>query len=170
MSLENELNALALHREQEYELILADTIQEPPNKLLRQLRAYLAELTDHGKLKQTYESPRSEARTEGATELICDHVEFASDSVLSFSILLVPRQLGWLLKQFEFHLAIVARGVRHVRIHLTATGAYNPLKVPRCHIHLDNSDPHIPFPIMNPRLILHLICEHIEPDIGREPE
>lgn len=25
---------------------------------------------------------------------------------------------------------------------------------------------HVPFPIMNPRLILSLFCEHIEPDFG----
>ena len=108
MSLEDELKSLAWHREREYEGILADAIQEHPSKLQRQLRAYLAELTDHGKLKRTFESPRSEARSAGTTELICDGVEFASNSVLDFSILLEPSQMGWRLKNFEFHLAIVA--------------------------------------------------------------
>lgn len=170
MSLVGELDELAWERERGYETNRKGAIQEDPSKLLRQLRAYLAELADHGKLKRSYDSPRSVARPDDVTELICDSVEFASDSLLSFRILLERSQQGWLLREYEFHLALVGRRVGHVRIHLKRTGAYDPLRVPRCHLHIDNSDPHIPFPITNPRLTAHLMCEHIEPEIGREPE
>jgi hypothetical protein len=53
-----------------------------------------------------------------------------------------------------------------VRIHLNPATLHDPLRVPRCHLHVGDSQAHIPFPIMNPRLILSLICEHIEPDFG----
>jgi hypothetical protein len=170
LSLEDELNELAWDRERTYEAVRQGTIQQHPSKLLRQLRAYLAELADHGKLKRTYDLPRSVTRPGDVTEVICDGVEFASDSLLSFSVLLESSQQGWLLTEFEFHLALQGRRVGHVRIHLTRTGAHDPLRVPRCHIHIDNSDPHIPFPIMNPRLTVHLMCEHIEPEIGLDLE
>ena len=170
MSLEDELKELAWHREGQYQAALDSAIQEHPSNLLRQLRAYLAELADHGKLKKTYEGPRSFAKENDVVELICEGVEFSSDSVLDFNLHLSPSQMGWRLRDFDFHLAIAKRRGQHVRIHLTAKGAYDPLRVPRCHIHVDNSEPHIPFPIINPRLTLHLVCEHIEPALGREPE
>jgi hypothetical protein len=31
---------------------------------------------------------------------------------------------------------------------------------------IGDSQAHVLFPIMSPRLIVHLICEHIEPDLG----
>lgn len=166
MSLDDELIALAREHEKSYELTRTCTIHESPSMLLRQLRAYLARLADHRKLKRTYEQPRSETKTNNITALIAEGIEFASDSVFSFKIFLEQRQHGWLMREFEFHLALVGRRVQHIRIHLKRDGAYDPLRVPRCHVHIDTSDPHIPFPIMNPRLTVHLICEHIEPNIG----
>jgi len=58
------------------------------------------------------------------------------------------------------------RQVKMLRIHLNGEPWYDPLTVPRCHLHIGDSRAHIPFPVTNPRLILHLLCEHIEPDLG----
>jgi hypothetical protein len=53
-----------------------------------------------------------------------------------------------------------------IRIHLNREGGHDPLNVPQCHFHIGDSKAHVPFPIMSPRLMVHLICEHIEPDLG----
>jgi hypothetical protein len=53
-----------------------------------------------------------------------------------------------------------------VRSHLNEISSHDPLAIPRCHMHIADSEAHVPFPVMNPRLILYLICEHIEPDFG----
>ena len=97
--------------------------------------------------------------------MVCEEVEFQSDSRLSFKIKLEYDQRGWLVRQFKFDLLLTGRSIRRVSIHLNASAAYDdPLKVPRCHFHIGNGKAHIPFPIMSPRLMLHLLCEHIEPD------
>lgn len=71
------------------------------------------------------------------------------------------------MREFEFHIYLPdTRRVKMVRIHLNATASHDPLKVARCHMHIDDGDAHVPFPVLNPRLILHLICEHLEPDFG----
>jgi hypothetical protein len=75
-------------------------------------------------------------------------------------------QRGWRVMLFEFHLRLPSeRNINMVRIELNSQASYDPL-IPRCHLHVGGSQAHIPFPIMNPRLILSLVCEHIEPDFG----
>ena len=76
-------------------------------------------------------------------------------------------QGGWLVKRFKFHLHLARRSINMVRIHLNQEGGHDPLNVPRCHFHIGDSKAHIPFPIMSPRLTLHLLCEYVEPDLGR---
>jgi hypothetical protein len=101
----------------------------------------------------------------------CSAVEFISGSTLTFKIRLEQDLAGWVVKQFQFHVKLAQpRRVKMVRIHLNPVAARDPRVVPRCHLHIDNSSPHVPFPIINPRLILHFVCEHIEPDIGQDPE
>ncbi|MEX2299623.1 MAG: hypothetical protein WD733_01730 [Bryobacterales bacterium] len=53
-----------------------------------------------------------------------------------------------------------------IRVHLNTGASYDPLMVPRCHLHVDNSEAHVPFPIMSPSLILYVLCEHVEADFG----
>ena len=172
MSWEDELRALARDRENAHEALLAQILVDHPATLLRQLRHYLAEQANRGKLKHTYDhSPRLETREGGLQELVCEDVEFRSDSSLNFNVLLGWQQAGWLIKRFEFHLHFAGRSIKMVRIHLIQDRliqdrGHDPLDVPRCHFHIGDSRAHIPFPIMSPRLILHLICEHIEADVG----
>lgn len=166
MSWQHELEALARHREEAYQSSLSEMLLDHPAKLRRQLRSYLAEQTDHGRLKHSYDAPRLATLEGGLQELACDEVEFRSDSKLSFHIQMESEQRGWLVKRFKFHLHLVGRRINMVRIHLNQAGGRDPLIVPRCHFHLADSQAHIPFPIMSPRLMLHLLCEHIEPDLG----
>jgi hypothetical protein len=167
LSWEDELKALAHDRENASEAILAQMTVDNPGTLLRQLRHYLAEQANRGKLKRTYDAPRLDnTREKGLQELVCEEVEFRSDSSLTFSVLLEPERTGWLVKRFDFHLHFVGRSINMVRIELLQDRGHDPLNVPRCHFHIGDSNAHIPFPIMSPRLMLHLICEHIELDVG----
>jgi hypothetical protein len=165
LSWEDELQALARGREDEYESRVSQMVLDHPGTLRKQLRHYLAEQADHGKLKKTYDKvPLLNMLQESLQELVCEEVEFQSDSKLSFKIKLEYEQQGWLVKQFKFDLLLAGRSINRVSIHLNPEGGHDPLKVPRCHFHIGNSDAHIPFPIMNPRLMLYLLCEHIESD------
>jgi len=141
-------------------------VLDHPGTLRRQLRHYLAEQSDRGKLKKTYDVPRLDTLEGNLIELVCEDVEFQSESRLSFNVQMENQRTGWLVKRFEFDLRLVRRSVSKILIHLNAERGRDPLKVPRCHLHVGESKAHIPFPILSPRLIVHLICEHIEPDLG----
>ena len=169
MSLDDELQRLALDREQAFELALDALDLEPPDRLLRQLRAYLADQEDHGRIKHLEEkSVHLEYQTDGIQELDCHAVRFASGSTLDFKVRMKKRQTGWRITQFMFHLHLPnARTISMVRIHLNTQRTRDPLVVPRCHLHIGGGRrAHVPFPIMSPRLTLHLVCHEIEPDIG----
>jgi hypothetical protein len=140
-------------------------VLDHPGTLRKQLRHYLAEQADRGRLTKTYDNvPRLDTLDERLQELVCEEVEFRSDSRLSFKIKLEHEWRGWLVKQFKFELLLAGRGINRVSIHLNPEGGHDPLKVPRCHFHIGDSKAHVPFPIMSPRLMLHLLCEHIESD------
>ncbi len=167
MSWEDELRSLARERESVYESSSPLFMVDRPGTLRRQLRHYLAEQANSGKLKRTYDHvPRLDTHEAGLQELVCEEVEFPSDSMLSFNIRMEQKQAGWLVRDFEFRLHLTKRAINMLQIHLNEKVSHDPLRVPRCHFHIGDSDAHIPFPIMNPRLIVHLICEHIEPDLG----
>jgi hypothetical protein len=165
LSWEDELQSLARDREDEYQSSISQMVLEHPGTLRKQLRHYLAEQANRGTLKKTYDNvPRLVTIDERLQELVCEDVEFQSDSRLSFKIKLEFDQRGWLVRQFKFDLLLAGRSINRVSIHLNPVAGYDPLKVPRCHFHIGNGEAHIPFPIMSPRLMLHLLCEHIESD------
>ncbi len=111
--------------------------------------------------------PRLTTVLGGLNELACDDAKFSSGARLQFNIQLEQEQRGWLVRRFRFHLHLPqTRSIKMVRIHLNPETWHDPVAVPRCHMHIGNSQAHVPFPVMDPRLILHLICEHLEPDIG----
>ena len=99
MKWEDELERLAREREQAYQLSLSEMILDNPGALRRQLRHYLAEQTNRRKLKRTYECPRLDIHPEGVNELVCENVEFHSESRLNFNIRMVHERVGWLVKQ-----------------------------------------------------------------------
>jgi hypothetical protein len=168
MSVEEELLQIARERDAATEIALAELMLEPPDLLRRQFRVYLSRQVDYGRIRRTNERiPQLITVQGGLNELSCPELEFSSGVRLGFNIRLEEQQRGWLVKQFKFSVLLPERrGIRTVQIHLNAAGSHDSLNVPRCHMHIGNSRAHVPFPVMNPRLILHLICEHIEPDVG----
>jgi hypothetical protein len=166
---EDELLLIARARESASEANLASMWLEHPAKLRLQLRSDLGRQVDLGRLR------RSDDRVvilnplvNGLQELVCPDIELRSDSKLNFKIELEELQQGWLVRRFKFHLHLPGRKIQMVRIHLNDKVGHDPLRVPRCHFHIGDSKAHIPFPVMSPRLMVHLICEHIEPDLGLE--
>jgi hypothetical protein len=175
LSIESELQRLALLREDAFESALDELDLDPPEILLRQMRAYLADQEDLARVKHFAEKsvqleflPTSRKQPDIIQELKCLAVNFTSGSSLDFNIRLKREQSGWRLIQFKFHLHLPpARKVDMVRVHLNVTRPRDALIVPRCHLHIGGGKrAHVPFPIMSPRLILQLICDVIEPDLG----
>jgi len=167
LSWEDELKVLARDRENaHHQLSLSQMIVDQPGTLRRQLRHYLAEQANRARLKQTYDVPRLSTLEGGLQELVCEEIQFRSDSRLSFNIQIEQVQGGWLVTRFKFHLHLANRRINMLRVHLNQESGYDPLNVPRCHFHIGDSKAHIPFPLMSPRLTLYLLCEHVEPDVG----
>jgi hypothetical protein len=164
---EEELESPALVREAAYEASLLQMDLDQPGMLLRRIRHYLAEQTNRGRLKRTYDDvPKLETHSGGIQELICEEVEFRSESKLRFNIQLEQLQEGWRVKRFKFHLHLAGRRIEMIGIHLNQARGRDALNVPRCHLHIGDSQARIPFPIMSPMLMIHLICENLEPDLG----
>jgi hypothetical protein len=168
VSIEDELLRLAREREAKTERALAEMLLEPPDLLRRQLRDYLFRQVDRQRMERANEKIPQLAVVEGGlNELACPEAEFSSGARLEFKIQLEEKQRGWLVKRFRFHVHLPrARSINMVLIHLNAEAWHDPLVVPRCHLHIGDSQAHVPFPIMDPRLILHFICEFA----GREPK
>jgi hypothetical protein len=169
LSLEDELQRLAIERDNAFESALDELDLDPPSFLLRQMRAYLADQEDHARIKHFVEkSVQLRQQTDGFQELECHPVEFASGSRLDFKIRVKKEQTGWRMTEFKFHLHLPpARKVNMVRVHLNVKRTRDALLVPRCHLHIGGGKrAHIPFPIMSPRLTLQVVCDVIEPDVG----
>jgi hypothetical protein len=168
LSTEEDLLHLARDRDSQMEVALGAMPIEAPALLRRQLRQDLSRQIDSGRMKRTEDRVPELATVQGGlNELTCGGAEFSDGARLVFSIQLEKSQQGWQVKRFKFHLHLPpTRNIGMVRIHLNPGTWHDPVKIPRCHLHVGDSGAHIPFPIMNPRLILSLICEHIEPDFG----
>jgi hypothetical protein len=167
LSLEDEMLSMARQRESASEANVANMWLEHPSRLRIQLRSDLARQSDLRRLKRSDDRVVNlNPPANSLQQLVCPGVEFLSDSRLNFKIEMEELQQGWILKRFQFHLHLLGRSIRMVRIHLNQQAGYDPLMIPRCHLHIGDSKAHIPFPIMSPRLMVHLICEHIEPDLG----
>lgn len=168
MSIEDELLVLARQRDEETQGALARMLLDPPHILGRQLRDYLSRQVDGGRIPRTNEKiPQLNTLSESLSKLACPGLAFSSGARLKFEIQIQKDQRGCFLRQFQFRLHSPNRpAVEIVRIELKPETQRDPLAVPRCHMHIGDSRAHVPFPIIHPRLILHLICEHIEPDFG----
>jgi len=147
-------------------------MQLDASEYLRYLRTYLRDQLDLRRVKGPVDRLIKLSRVEGGIdELECPSVQFVSESRLEFKIRLEPNPPGWRVRQFMFHLNLPARrAVTMVRIHLNHQQGHDPVSVPRCHLHIGRgAEPgkaHIRFPVMSPLLMLHLICEVIEPDFA----
>jgi hypothetical protein len=169
LSIEDELLTLARERDQGMQRALSQMDLDEPHIIRSQLRAYLARQVDRGRVKH-FDGNVLEVSTlaEGSTKLTCRELAFTSGSKLNFALTLDRNQTGWQMSHFEFHVRLPAkRKVRMVRIDLNRLSAWHDaLRIPICHFHVDESEPHLAFPIQNPRLLLHTLCEQIEPHFG----
>ena len=171
MNLEDELLLLAREREKISEGNLAEIWMDQPHKLRLQLRNDLNTHADRKKLKHSGDAPHLKTLTGDLQEIVCPEVEFLSEARLDFNIQLTRHQRRWLIRRFRFHLRLPAsRNIKMVRIHLNDQTGFDPVRVPRCHLHVGDSAAHVPFPVMEPRLLVHLICEYIEPDFGLDTQ
>ena len=95
-------------------------------------------------------------------------ITFVSGARADFNIVVAKNQTGWIIRTFEFHVRLAPkRKVQMVRIDLNDGPSWNDaLRIPMCHFHIDESEPHLAFPILSPRLLLHTLCEQIEPHFG----
>jgi hypothetical protein len=157
LSLEDELLLLARERERISEGNLADMWLDQPHKLRLQLRHDLNTQADRNKLRRSGDAPYLITVAGGLQEIVCPEVGFLSEARLDFKIQLTEHQKGWLVRHFQFHLRLPpSRNIKMVRIHLNEQAGFDPLRIPRCHLHVGDSAAHVPFPVMEPRLLVHL--------------
>jgi hypothetical protein len=92
-------------------------------------------------------------------------IQFRSGAQLSFGITLRSDGTRTTLLSYRFYLSLLpASGLRFVRIDLNAPKEdYDPLHMPRSHIHPGAEGIHIPFPAMRPLEVLDRIVHVIEP-------
>jgi hypothetical protein len=168
LSPETTLLALARERENALRTALSQLELEPPDRLLRELRDYMARQRDLRRIKP-FAAQVVHLRTisEVVQELACAAVEFSSEARLDFNIEVERQQRGWSVSRFRFHLFLPReRKINMIRIHLNPQSWHDPLRVPQCHLHIGDSRAHVPFPIMPPLLMLDLMCTDIEVDMG----
>ena len=154
---------------------LAKILLPPPDEYFRKIRIYLQRLTDTGRTangvhvlsRRSLHSGDSQINA-GPTILKepCEScIHFRSGAQLSFGVTLRSDGKQTTLLSYRFYLSLLpASGLRFVRIDLNAPkDAYDPLHMPRCHIHPGFEGIHIPFPVMGPIEVLDRIVHVIEP-------
>jgi hypothetical protein len=170
LSIDDELLDLARQRDQDVQTAISAMKLDEPHVLRSQLRAYLQRQVDRGHVRRAGGNvPEINTLGPDAVCLNCEELAFTSGSRLKFEIKLNRLQTGWVIRQFEFHVRLPSkRKVKMVRIDLNeADNWHDALRIPRCHLHVDDSEPHISFPVLDPRLLLHTMCERIEPYFGK---
>jgi len=122
MSIEDELLQLARHREAATQDALTGMLLEPPDRLRRQLRAYLSRQVDQGRIRHSDERiPQLSTVPGEINELACPQLEFASGGRLEFNIQIKEEQRGWFVKRFRFHIHLPqSRSINMVRISLVS--------------------------------------------------
>ena len=159
------LSELASRRDTDVQNAITEMVLDPPNSILREMRFYLSRRVDSRRIENISEKVIVlNVRNHGITALICPEIEFLSGAKLKFEVEMESTQVGWKVKSFEFHLSLPESTVKMIQFHMMGKEPINSLDVPRCHLHIGTSKTHLPFPFMDPRLILYLICDHLERD------
>ncbi|MDR3718858.1 MAG: hypothetical protein P4K98_08650 [Bryobacteraceae bacterium] len=168
MSIDGDLLRLARERDTAATIAVEAMLLERPDIVRKRLRDYIFRQVDQRRIKRVNESiPELLTLEGGINQLTCPAVEFSSGAQLRFDIQLESGQGGWHVLRFRFQVRLQSRrSTRMVQIHLNPQSSHDPLTIPRCHLHIDQGQAHVPFPVMDPRLMLHVICEHIAPDLG----
>jgi len=157
-----------------------DKIELPtPDVFVKEIRFYLQRMTDIGRTTNGVHVLSHTVVANGDTQInagptifrepcaACIH--FHSGAELSFGITLRCDGVRTTLLSYRFHLHLISTsGLQFVRIDLNMPKVdYDPLHVPRSHIHPGFEGIHIPFPVMTPLAILDRIVHVIEPHFTR---
>jgi len=150
-----------------------------PDECLREIRVYLQRMTDRGR---TTNGPRVlflRQGENGYTQIDagptvfrepCGRcIHFRSGAELSFGITLRYDGAKSTLVSYRFHVQLLPlSGLQFVRIDLNLPKeSYDPLHIPRSHMHPGFEGIHIPFPVMRPLEVLDRIFHVIEPHFSR---
>jgi hypothetical protein len=156
---------------------LANIGLPPPHQYFRDVRIYLQRMTDVGRIRNGVHVLKQKSPEIGVTQIDAgpttfrepcgDCIRFDSGAQLSFGIMLRFDGARTTLISYRFYLNLLpASGLRFVRIDLNAPkdkDKYDPLHMPRCHMHPGFEGIHIPFPVMAPIEVLDRIVHVIEP-------
>jgi len=146
-----------------------------PHEYFSKIRIYLQRMTDTGRTRNGVRVLSQRSLQNGDTQINagptilrkpCEScIQFRSGAQLSFGVTLRFDGRQTTLLSYRFSLSLLpASGLRFVRIDLNAPKeAYDPLHMPRCHIHPGFENIHIPFPVMEPIEVLDRIVHVIEP-------
>jgi hypothetical protein len=146
-----------------------------PHEYFGQLRIYLQRITDTGRTKNGARLLSRKSLENGDTQInagptifrepCTSCIQFRSGAQLSFGITLRAGGARTSLLSYRFYLSLLhASGLGFVRIDLNApTEGYDPLQMPRSHVHPGFEGIHIPFPVMGPLEVLDRIVHVIEP-------
>jgi hypothetical protein len=158
---------------------LANIDLAPPHEYFRLIRVYLQRATDTGRTKNGAHLLSQRSLDNGDTQIDagptifrepCENcIQFHSGAQLSFGITLGFDGARTSLLSFRFYLALLpSSGLRFVRIDLNGPkDIYDPLHMPRCHIHPGFEGIHIPFPVMTPLEVLDRLVHVVEPHFTR---
>ncbi len=147
----------------------------PPHEHLRELRIYLQRMTDTGRTSNGAHLLSRRGLENGDTQINAGPtifhepcttcIQFRSGAQLSFGITLRVGATSTSLLSYRFHLSLFpASGLRFIRIDLHAhKEGYDPLHMPRSHMHPGFESVHIPFPVMSPLEVPDRIFNVIEP-------
>jgi hypothetical protein len=140
-----------------------DRVELPPAPhFTGQLRFYLQRMTDCGKLLRGARSISQRETAEGYTQIDVgptiyratgdDCLILKSGARMSLGITLRIDGSSSRLLAYRFHLELLpSSGLRFVRIDLNAPKSeYDPMHIPRSHIHPGFENVHVPFPAMHP--------------------
>jgi len=146
-----------------------------PHECFREIRFYLQRATDTGRTRNGVHVLSRRELENGDTQINagptifrepCETcIQFPSGAQLSFGITLRFDGSQTTLLAYRFYLHLLpASGLRFIRIDLNSPKEdYDPLHLPRSHMHPGFEGIHIPFPAMRPLEILDRMIHVIEP-------
>ena len=149
-----------------------------PHEYFRQIKWYLQRMTDKGRVARCASLLKQKTTEQGEAQIDAGPtiyrsseacIRFSSGAELSFGITLRNELERSKLVAYRFHLELPPdSGLKFVRIDLNGPqNLYDPLQIPRSHIHPGFPHIHVPFPVMSPLEVLDRLFHVIEPHFAR---
>lgn len=171
MSTEAEAQRRALVLDERLDGAVRDFVLPDPKKLFLSLRNYLQQRADEGRAQNVFHKIRllrengvatvnlGPSIDKGHTE---QHFIFASGARLSFWLSLRGEKRNWRLLAYRFHLHLPRAPFEFLRFDLNEKGHPEPLREPRCHVHL-GPNVRLPFLVLPPVDLLDRLFFVVEP-------